>query len=361
MPKTYNNLWDTLLGFDNFFHAFKAAQKGKRFSAEALVYANHAEDMIIEDQNRLMLHSWEPGRWNMFEVYEPKRRLIMAPPFRDRVVHHALVRVIGPLLERKFISDSYACQVGKGTHRAQIRVRSFLREAAAKGRTYALQTDIKSFFPSVNHDVLLKILRRTIRDRDALWLCEKIIRTGPENRGLPIGALTSQLFANVYLDQLDHFVKDTLGIKHYVRYMDDTVIVHHNKRFLWQLGLEIGDFVEGVLDLRLNPKTCVYPISQGVDFCGYRTWPGYTLPRKRNVFKAKRKLKKLIPLVARGRASPETLRGSLASFHGYIKHCQGTITEKSILEDMAAVMAAFLLPERRRGNEDPGLQRQGSV
>lgn len=212
MPKTYNNLWEKIIDFENIFLAFKEARKGKRYKNEVLEFSNDLESNLISIQNELIWDKWKPGRWREFFVYDPKKRLIQAPPFKDRVVHHALVRIIEPLFERKFIYDSYACRAGKGTHKAMKRCVKFLRIIKRNhGKVYVLKADISKYFPSINRYILKQIIQRTIRCKKTLKLIEKIINIDNEPKGIPIGALTSQLFANIYLDRLDHFVKDFLG------------------------------------------------------------------------------------------------------------------------------------------------------
>ena len=323
MPKTINHLWSSITDYQALYRAYIEARKTKRYSPEVLEFEHRLEENLINIQHRLVWGEWSPGPWRIFTIREPKVRTIHAPPFADRVVHHALVAAIRPHLERKMVYDSYACRTGKGTHRAMLRVREFVRKACDGGnRAYALHTDVSKYFPSINHDILVEILKRTIRGKDTMRLCETIIRdNGFDGRGLPIGALTSQLFANVYLDQMDHHVKDNLGIRWYVRYMDDTMTISRDKRKLWEVRNEIDEFLTYRLSLRLNPKTALYPISQGVDFCGYRTWPHRVLPRKRNIRRARRRLGRLQRLVDLGKASAETLRQSTASLLGYLKWC----------------------------------------
>ena len=325
MPTSHNGLWESVTDFQNLHRAYVSARRGKRYKPEVMNYSEHLEENLITAQNELIWKTWRPGAWRTFTVHEPKERTITAPPFSDRVVHHALVNVVEPLFERKFISDSYACRLGRGTHKAHSRMLSVLRRETHKhGRVYVLKTDIHSYFPSIDHEVLLRVIRRTIRDKDVLWLMERIVKgCGFEGRGVPIGALTSQLFANIYLDQLDHFVKDELGMKNYVRYMDDAVSIHHDKAVLKDLFGKIRHFVEDRLNLELNPKSRMIPASQGVDFCGYRTWATHTLPRKRNVRRAKRRLRGLVRAYRAGRIPIETLDASWQSLVGYMRHCSG--------------------------------------
>ena len=322
MPKTYNGLWAHIIDFENIYKAYLQARRCKRYRTEVLKFSFDLESNLIEIQNKLAWKTWEPGKWREFYVYDPKRRLIQAPPFKDRIVHHTLVQVIEPLFERKFIYDSYACRVGKGTHAAMYRVFNFERRAKRNyGHFYVLKGDISQYFPSINHQILKMIIGRTIRDKDTLWLIDKIIDFGKNGRGVPIGALTSQLFANIYLDKLDHFIKDELGVKFYVRYMDDFVIIYADKYYLKQLLSKIEDFLWNHLALRLNPKTQIFPYTQGINFCGYRIWPTHILPRKQTIKRAKRRFKKFSQLYSEGKISLDKIKASLMSFLGYTKHC----------------------------------------
>jgi len=251
-------------------------------------------------------------------------------------VQHALVRVMGPLFERKFICDTYACRTGKGTHNAVAKVQQNLKTAGAKwGRVYALKADIRKYFPSVDHGRLLEIMARTIRDRDVLWLCETIIRNcGANGRGIPVGALTSQLFANIYLGQLDHFIKDNLGTRFYVRYMDDWIVLGPNKPQLWETYNLAGDFLDSKLGLSFNPKTQIFPANRGVDFCGYRIWATHLLPRKRNVKRMKARLKRIKRGYEKGTTSLDEARSAIKSFLGYMRHCDGYDTTRHILSKL---------------------------
>lgn len=332
IPKTYNNLWDEVTSFQNIYNAYIRARKNKRFQNEILQFGNKLEENIITLQNKLMQKTWKPSRYRQFYVYEPKKRLISAPAFSDRVVHHAVVSVIEPLFEKKFIERSFACRIGKGTHAAHETVIKTLRKYCRKyNRVWVLQADISKYFDSINHDILLSILHRTIRDKNTVWLMETIIRNSEFNNvGIPVGALTSQLFANIYLDTLDHFITDKLGYGCYIRYMDDTLLFSDNKDELEFLKKEINNFVSSKLELKLNPKTKIYPASQGIDFCGYRTWATHSLPRKRNVKRIRRRLKKLAGLVKKGERDIGSLREVWVSFLGYMQHCSSLSTVRSV-------------------------------
>lgn len=332
MPKTHNNLYPKVYDFGNIYDAFLRARKGKRYRNDVLMFSSRLEENLIDIQNNLIWKTYSPLPFREFYVHDPKKRLIQAPAFRDRVVHHALCNVIEPLFERKFIYDSYACRRGKGTHTAVARLQRFMRKLRRNyDNFYVLKADISQYFPSINHSILMNIIQRTIRCKDTLWLIETIIFQ--TDQGLPIGALTSQLFANVYLNELDHFIKDQLGVKYYLRYMDDFVIAHPDKKYLKQLLCDIQDFLITRLALKLNPKTRICPYAQGVDFAGYRTWPTHILPRKRNVKRAKRMFKKLMKDYALGIIDLDYIKPRLMSFLGYMKHCDGYITLHHILSE----------------------------
>ncbi|WP_457572467.1 reverse transcriptase domain-containing protein [Desulfovulcanus sp.] len=326
-------MWSQIVSWDNLLAAYMEARRGKRHQADVLEFKWSLEENLIQIQNELTWHTWIPGRWREFYVYDPKKRLICAPPFRDRVVHHALVRIIEPLFERKFIYDSYACRKRKGTHAAVQKLQSFLRRAKRNwGKVYVLKADVAKYFPSINHERLLYLLSRTIRDKEVLWLCRAILDTHTP-KGIPVGALTSQLFANIYLNHLDHFIKNDLSIKYYVRYMDDFVILGHSKQTLRDLLYQVETFLVCELCLMLNPKTSIFPAYRGVDFAGYRIWATHILPRKRNVRKARKKLKQLAMAYTQGEIGLDYVRPSLMSFLGYMKHCASYVTLRSILKN----------------------------
>lgn len=296
-------------------------------------FAENLEENLITIQNELIWKTWEPLPLREFIVHEPKKRLISAPDFRDRVVHHALVRVIEPYFDNAFIYDSHACRKGHGVQLAATRLQRFTRIAMAKGEWWTYKGDIKSYFPSIHHDILKSLIRRKISESGVLWLTDLIIdsyRPGP--RGLPIGALTSQLFANIYLDQLDHFVKETLREKWYIRYMDDFVITSNSKSKIFEVQREIESFLSRNLALDINPKSRVIRIS--IPFCGYRIQPTHILPRKTTLHRAKRRIKKLAHDYGEGTVELPRVKASIASFLGYAKHCASRRTVESVLNEI---------------------------
>ncbi len=340
MPITTTGLWSEIVSFDNLYHAFLEARHGKRYRWEVMNYAINLEENLINLQNHLIWKTWKPGKQREFVVREPKLRLIQAPPFSDRVIHHALVRVIDPMFERKFISDSFACRVGKGTQRAVFRVQHFIQVAKRNwgDGAYVLKADISRYFASIRHDVIMGEIERTISDKDVLWLWSQIISGYGHDGGvgLPVGALTSQLGANIMLNRLDHIAKDDMGIRFYVRYMDDFVAILPDKATAQKVMRELGEAVNG-LALSFNPKTSIHPWQRGVDFCGYRIWPTHILPRKRNVKRARLAFRSLAEKYHDGDVDQEYVRQRVMSFLAYTKHCSAFRTVDGVLGDLVLV------------------------
>ena len=266
-------LFRALTSFSSLRRAARQAARGKRHQDSVAGFLVDVEKEIESLQQDLRQRRYQPGPYNSFEVNDPKRRAINAPAFRDRVLHHAVCGALEPVLERVAIADSFACRRGKGSHLAVARVQEFARH-----HRYFLKLDIARFYDSVDHQVLRRALRRLIKDADLLWLLDTIIDHSPEGlpvgKGMAIGNLTSQHFANLYLSRLDHFVKEELGVQAYARYMDDLVFFASTKDVLWQWQKQVEAFTAAELLLRLKPSaTVVAPVHEGVAFLGVRIWP----------------------------------------------------------------------------------------
>lgn len=332
MPKTHNYLFEYIVNFENLYGAYLKARRCKRYRKEVLIFSRNVEEELLTLREELVLGTYKTGHYRKFIIYEPKKREISALPFRNRVVHHAICTVIDPLFEKKFIKDSYACRIGKGTHAAADRLVASLRHAQRIWENvYCLKSDISKFFPSINHEVLKDIIRRTIRCKRTLHLIDEIIDSAPEGIGMPIGNLTSQLFANAYLNDLDHFVKEEMQVRFYIRYMDDFVLLHYDKKQLHTWKSEIEGYLTDKLHLQLNLKTSVSPISQGVDFVGYRTWTTHRLLRKRSIIGMKRKLRKLSRLYKTNERTLADIRQVIASWLGHAKHANSYNVVKRVL------------------------------
>jgi RNA-directed DNA polymerase len=265
--KSHKNLFSQIVSFRNLLDAPHKAARGKRERPNVILFFSRLEDNLWDLHRELSDRTYRPGGYATFSIYRPKPRMISAAPFRDRVVHHALINVIGPLLERSFIHDSYANRTGKGTHRAIRRFQWFLRR-----QRYVLQCDIRKYFPSVDHEILKRMLHQRIADAGTRWLIDGIIDGSNDQefvcdyfsgdnlltpvvrrRGLPIGNLTSQFFANFYLSPLDHFVKENLGCRGYVRYVDDFALFSDSKPQLQEWRKDLSSFLESYR-LKLHPR-----------------------------------------------------------------------------------------------------------
>lgn len=305
--KTYKNLFDSIVSFDNLLLAAKKAQRGKRFRDNVACFNLNLEKNLLRLQKELSEQSYQPGEYRSFYIYEPKKRMISAAPYRDRVVHHALCNIIEPIFEKSFIYDSYANRRKKGTHRAVRRFQSRLCRYQ-----YVLKCDIKKYFPSIDHEILKEKIRRKIADEQTLWLIDAIIDNSntqdeiydyfpgddlftphERSRGLPIGNLTSQFFANVYLNDFDHFIKETLRCKAYERYVDDFVVLDNDKSRLKAIGKAAVEFLNDSR-LKIHPnKFQIFLKNQGIDFLGYLVFPTHIRLRKSNALRFRRKLKRM--------------------------------------------------------------------
>lgn len=342
--KTYRNLYPQIATFSNLLLAFDKARKGKRGKAGVAIFEYNLERELLRLESELQEETWRPGGYTSFYVTDPKRRKISAAPFRDRVVHHALINITGPIYERQFIHDSYANQIGKGTHRAMERCTYFLR-----GHRYVLKGDIAQFFPSVDHAILRDILARPLRDEPTMRLMEHIIASGagildseytpywfPQDfnggdgqgsllpmlrpRGLPIGNLTSQFWANVLLNELDQFIKRELKCKAYLRYVDDFLLFHDDKAQLQTWKLAIAEFSAG-LRLQLHPrKSVIFPTRLGVEFLGFRHFATHRRLRAGNATRFRRKLERLVNAYTAGELPLEKVNQSVQSWVGHAAH-----------------------------------------
>lgn len=339
--ETLRNIYPTIYDFDNLHEAYLNARKNKRYRGDVLEFTAHLEENLIQLQNEMIYKTYRVGRYREFYVYEPKKRLIMALQFRDRVIQWAIYRHLNPWFDKQFIYDSYGCREGKGTHRAADRLQYWVRQVnRKKERYYYLKLDISKYFYRVDHKALIDILRRKIEDEDLLELLDRIINCEhtafglpafmdpadcpKEDRlldtGMPIGNLSSQLFANIYLNELDQYVKQELRIHYYIRYMDDIIILHQDKQYLHEVKDEIETFIMDKLRLNLNKKTAIRPISQGIEFVGYRIFPTHRKLKKASAKKMKARLKYVRAAFERGEIDAESLRATEASYIGVLKH-----------------------------------------
>lgn len=325
--KSFKNLYPQIYEFKNLWLAARKAQKGKRYLPYVLDFNREFEKNLLMLQDQLHKKTYQPGAYQTFYIYEPKRRMISAAPYRDRIVHHALCNVIEPLFEKTFIYDSYANRKGKGTHRAILRYQAYTRKYA-----YVLKCDLSLFFPSIDHQILKKEIFRKIACQETRQLIEKIIdnsnsqqETGfyfpgddffspyQRRKGIPIGNLTSQFWANVYMNPFDHWVKDQLGLP-YLRYVDDFAIFSNDKSSLHRLKNKIQLFLNDYR-LCLHPaKSRVHQIKEGLPFLGHRVFPTYRLLKKDNLKRFRNRMKKRIAALKSGKINGSFFQNSLQSW-----------------------------------------------
>ncbi len=295
--KTYKKLYEKLISIQSLQKAYWNAKRHKNNSVIEEFHKNHIVE-ILRLHKELKQKKYTPQPLKTFILRDPKTRTICVSDFRDRIVHHALVGALQPIFEPRFIFDSYASRKGKGTLKAVYRLDSFLRKVTRNGTLrpdektnnevigFVLKADIKHYFDAVNHEVLMSILSKKIKDDNILWLTRTILKnynSGEEGKGMPLGNWTSQFFANVYLNELDQYIKHVLKAKFYVRYVDDFIIVHRSKRVLEEYKTRIDDFLNS-LKLELHPQKCsILPLKNGVPFVGYTVFYHYKTIRKRNV------------------------------------------------------------------------------
>jgi retron-type reverse transcriptase len=332
--KRAGHLFERVVEFARLREAALRAARGKRLSARAAAFLVELEANLIEIQAELGEGRYRPRPYETFEVREPKPRLISAAHFRDRVVHHALCAAIEPTLERYAIFDSYACRKGRGAHAAIARARHFCR-----GHERFLKLDVRKFFETCDHEVLKRLLRRLFKDRRLLDLTDRIIEHGAPGssagRGLPIGNLTSQHFANLYLGPLDHFVKERLGVRGYVRYMDDMLLFADDRASLRRWRREIERFAAGELRLDIKTEaTVLAPVLGGVPFLGMRLWPGVARLGAGGRNRLARRLRVLQRQLAECEIEEETAVRSAASLVGWAAGADTARLRAGIMEDI---------------------------
>lgn len=397
--KTNNNyVWPVRLGewlpplfsFENLYDSYRRCRKRKRNTINALRFEVRAEEHLFALCEELETRTYSPSRSVCFVVERPKLREIIAADFRDRVVHHLLVDRLETFYERIFIHDSYACRKEKGIHRAVGRLKYFIRKGSQNGRRrlFSLHMDVKNFFMSIDRQILYDLLRKKVAEPDVLWLAGTIIFHNPLERclikgkpalfaalpshkslfkapagkGLPIGNLTSQFFANVYLNELDQYAKHTLKCRYYVRYCDDFVILDESPENLCDIREKIGTFLSRRLALSLNERYGgVHPLSKGIDFLGYIVRPGYTLVRRRAVNNLKTKLHFFetqlvredagLRIIEYDRPVIERMRSVIASYFGHFQRADTWALRQTIFS-RHAYLGELLVYDHSSGSLD---------
>jgi len=331
---------EDIFSFKNLYRAYLYTRKGKRDKECAARYGYHALEATNFLSSKLKSKTYKMGDYYEFKVYEPKERAVMAPPFRDRVVQRCLCeQVLTPVVEKQLINDTYACRKGKGTHagidRTEELFKKYYRKNGIDG--WIIKGDISKYFYSIKHNILKRNLKPLLSEYDVWWLVEKVIDS-TEGDGIPLGNQSSQWFANFYLSKFDHFVKEKLQIKYYIRYMDDWIAIVETKDKAKEMLKSMKDFLKNELGLETNAKTQILPLKNGADFLGfhiYITATGKVIRKIRAKSKKtmKRKLKAFKKKYAAGETTKEAISKSYESWKGHARHgnCYGLIKEMDVL------------------------------
>ena len=320
--KRIGGIWAQVVHWKNLVSAYRCAAKGKKNRRDVARFELDLEKELLEIQQELMSYKYSPAGYRQFHIYDRKPRCISAAPFRDRVVHHALMNIVEPLVDRTFIDDCYASRKGKGVHAAVDRYQGY-----AKRFHYAMKLDIVSYFPSIKHDILKRKLRCRIKDSNVLWLFDQIIDStqsdSPRPRpgyGLPIGNLTSQFFGNFYLNDFDHWVKEQLRVSGYIRYVDDMIFLHDDKSALRQIARETEKYLRNEAMSVHQRKRIIAPASAGLDVLGYRVWPNRRRLRAENGHRFARRFKTWQKKYHAREYTLDDIKPRLMSWIGHARH-----------------------------------------
>ena len=318
----YNNLFEKVFAFENLYYAFKKSLKGSGNTLDSSKFNYNYEKELLKLKSEIQSGIYKPQKYRYFIITDPKERTISVADFRDRVVHHAIINIIEPIFEKSFIFHSYATRKNKGTHRAINTAQKYL-----KNNYYYFKTDVSKYFDSIDHNILIDLIKRKIKDKRLIDLISIIIKNNDISKGinikkgLPIGNLTSQFFANIYLNGFDHFIKHKLKVKNYIRYMDDFVIFSNEKHSLKLIREEITDYLNIELKLSLKEKaTFINTRQNGLPFLGVRIFPELIRIKKENVKRLKKRIKKRENELLTGKISPKKYTDSVISIVGYLKN-----------------------------------------
>lgn len=308
------NLWERFVSEENFALAYRRAVKGKSKQRQVMEFRRNEAENLEKVRRLVMSGRYRTSRYRERRIHEPKERVIYKLPFcPDRIVHHAVMNVLRPILTRKFIHGTYACIEGRGQHRASLKCSEYVRR-----NRYCLKCDVRKFYPSIDQRTLSAMLARTVKDRRFLALVDEIVFSFPGGKNCPIGNYCSQWFGNLYLSALDNFVKHELKCRCYERFCDDFLLFSDDKRWLAECRERIGAFLRDRLSLEFS-KAEVLSVRQGVDFCGYRHFGKYVLARKSTAKRMKRRIAGFRN--DSGRHTEEHVAGSVASMRGWLKWC----------------------------------------
>lgn len=311
MSTKYRNLYTQIHDWDNLLEAYKQARKGKTYSSSFLHFKEYYLSNLRFLQNRLIEQTWQPDPQQTFYIQDPKTRLISCQSFRDRVLHHALIQVVGPILDAAIMPQVYACRVGLGTHKCVNKVQQLLRQNPDK---WILHIDFAKFFPSIPQDLLLAFIAKKITCQDTLELTKKVLTVQP--KGLPIGALPSQIFCNYWGGKLDRYIASTAGGS-FVRYMDDVAIIVSSKQDGLRLKDDFSNFVRDEMRQTIG-KWKLAPVKHGITFCGFRIKSSHKLIKRQSLIRQRHKLK-----TALAHDDHDAWKQSLSAWMGHVRHADG--------------------------------------
>lgn len=321
--KRVGSLFDNVCNPDNLYLAYIKARKGKARRYGVILFEKNLEENLKQLGQELISGTYKTSGYDVFTVYETKERLVYRLPFRDRVVHHAIMNILEPIWTSVFIEHTYSCIKGRGIHQAVRHIKRDIKDE--KKTAYCLKLDIKKFYPSINHDILKAIIRRKLKDSRLLSLLDGIIDSAP---GIPIGNYLSQFFANLYLSYFDHWIKEEKRVKYYYRYADDIVVLAENKPYLHGLLAEINDYLVNRLNLQVKGNYQVFPVAaRGIDFVGYVFYHQHTLLRK----SIKKHLCQCVAKLNKRNVPVKEYKQRICSWLGWAKHCNSKHLLKTII------------------------------
>ncbi len=329
------SLFHNIVSLSNLLKAWKEFKKCKNSKTDIAEFEFNLENNLFSLYQDLINKTYKPDPYQAFYVYDPKKRHIHKAVVRDRVLHQAIFRILYHIFDKHFIFDSYSSRLNKGTHKASKRLFRALRKESKNWHTpvFALKCDIRKFFDSINHDILFSLIKKKITDSETLILLDQILKSFGKspNTGLPLGNVTSQLFANIYLNEFDQFMKHKLKVRYYFRYADDFVIIDRNKESLENYLSNIKLFLAENLKLELHPgKVFIRKLRQGIDFVGYVILPNVAVLRTKTKNRIFKKLKNAKSKLLEGKISQENFEQIKASYMGVLKHCKNKEIKRKI-------------------------------
>ena len=354
--KTFKVKYEDITNYNNIYAAHIDAMKGKSERNEIMRFTLDLDRNLNALYKDLKEGKYKTSGYRLIYIHVPKKRLIMALQYRDRVLQWAVYRVLNPLYEKSYIKDSYGCRKEKGREKAALRLQYWLRQTDRKpAQYYYLKLDISKFFYRVDHEILINILRRRIKDEKLIWLLKKIINSDKRpfglplgadpseidpcemlfDKGMPIGNLTSQMFANIYMNELDQYIKHDLRLKYAERYIDDVIILHDNKAELWEINAKIELFLHENLKLNLNNKTVIRPTTSKIDFVGYVVTKDEIRLRSASVKRMWARIKYISKAYERGEMTKKKVNATMQSYFGLVKYCTNKGLREKIIDSFS--------------------------